>query len=359
MDRRLRIASLAALAVAFSLACTPRDATPQASKAPEAAPASPEDVVVVAEVSGAPITAGELNTWIREDLFQRETANKGPSELFEFRNDALQRLIDERLLQAEAAKQKLTVDELVAQQAKTAGGVTDDAVKAFFEQNKARMGSATLEQIGPRIRKFLEERQGNEARETYVAGLRSKAGVSVKLEAPRVAVSDDGPSRGKADAPITIVEFSDYQCPFCKRAEIVVQEVLKKYPDQVRLVYRNFPLEQIHQRARPAAEAALCANEQGKFWEFHDKVFGGNGLEEADLTGYATAAGLDPAKFKACVAERRFKDKVDADTQAGREAGVSGTPAFFVNGILLSGAKPVEEFSALIERELKNPKKGS
>lgn len=354
MRRRFRLAAASVLASALCLACTPRDATPQASKAS----ATAEQAVVVAEMGGKTVTSGELDEWIREDLFQREMANKGKTELFDLRSDALERMLDERLLRAEAEQQKLSVEDLLAQQASPSDAVSEDAVKAFYEQNKARMGSSTLEQIAPRIRRFLEEQQSGKAREAYVTGLREKAGVAIKLVAPRVEVAADGPSRGPENAPVTIIEFSDYQCPFCKRAEPIVQEVLKRYPDKVRLVFRHFPLP-MHPNARPAAEAALCANEQGKFWEFHEKVFGGTGLEEADLTGYASAAGLDAEKFNACVAEHRFKDKVDADAKAGSEAGVSGTPAFFVNGIMLSGAKPVEEFSAIIERELKNPKAGS
>ena len=313
--------------------------------------------MVVAEVAGTPVTSGELDAWIREDLFKREVGSKGKAELFEFRTEALDRMIDERLIAAEATKKGVTVEELLTQQVTAGGAVSDADVKGFYDENKARMGTATLEQIGPRIRRFLEERQVGEARQKYVQSLRDAANVAVKLEAPRVTVAADGPSRGKDGAPVTIVEFSDYQCPFCKRAEPIVNEVLKRYPDQVRVVFRHFPLDQIHPRARPAAEAAMCATEQGKVWEFHETLFAGGGLEEADLTTYAESTGLDKAKFQACVAERRFKDKVEADSVAGREAGVSGTPAFFVNGIMLSGAKPVEEFVEVIERELKAPPK--
>lgn len=347
MNRR-HLAVASALAMGLSLACTPRDATPETGKAPVGAAESE----IVAEVGGKPITAGELDAWIREDLYQREVANKEATELFELRNDALARMIDEKLLAVEAEQQKLSIDQLLEREATPSGEISDDAVKAFYEQNKTRMGGATLEQIAPRIKRFLAERERSDAREQYLDTLREKAKVNVRLEAPRVEVAAEGPSRGPANAPITIVEFSDYQCPFCKRAEPIVKQVLERYPDKIRLVYRNFPLEQMHPRARPTAEAALCADEQGKFWEFHDKVFGGSGLEETDLVAYGEAVGLDVPKFKACMAERRYKDKVDADAKAGREAGVSGTPAFFVNGILLSGAKPVEEFSAIIEREL-------
>ncbi len=354
MDRRVALAASAALLVVLALGCK----QPQQAAAPAAdAPATAESLAVVAEIGGTPVTSGELDEWIRDDLFQREVGGKAKAELFEFRSDALDRMIDERILEAEAGKGGVTVEELLTQQVKTGGAVSDEDVSAFYEQNKARMGAQTLEQIGPRIRRFLEERATAEARQNFVRSLREAANVSVMLEAPRVTVAAEGPGRGNPDAPITIVEFSDYQCPFCQRAEPIVAEVLKRYPDQVRLVFRHFPLDQIHPRARAASEASLCADEQGKFWEFHEKLFGGGGLEEADLVAYGEAVGLDKEKFEACVKERRYQAKVEADSLAGREAGVSGTPAFFVNGIMLSGAKPVEAFVEVIERELKAPPK--
>lgn len=338
---------------AGALACTPREgSTPIAGTSAAPGP-------VVAEMAGAVVTQDQLDAWIKEDLFKQQTEGKNAAALFDLRESALERMIEERLIEAEAKKQGLTPDQLSAAETSKGVSVTDEAVRKFFDENQARMGGQTMEQIGPRIRTYLEQQGKQEAWRKYVQGLREAAQVSVKLEQPRVKVSAEGASRGPADAPITIIEFSDYQCPFCKRADAIVQEVLKKYPDEVRFVYRNFPLEQMHPRARPAAEAAMCANEQGKFWEFHEKLFGGGGLEAADLTAYAESVGLDAGKFKTCVDERRFKDAVEADERAGREAGVTGTPSFFVNGIMFSGAKPVEEFSAVIERELKNAKKGS
>ncbi len=355
MIRRFHWFAVVAAFVVLSGACSPPDATPQGASAPEAT----DTGVVVAEIGGQPVTSEQLDAWIRDDLFRRETANKAPAELFTLRSESLDRMLDERVLDAEAKKQNLTPEALLDKEAKAGAPVSDEEVNAFYEQNKGRMGNATLEQIAPRIRSFLQERQAGTAREAYIASLRDKAGVVTKMEAPRVKVSTEGMSRGPEDAPITIVEFSDYQCPFCKRAEPVVEEVLKRYPDQVRFVYRHFPLDQIHPRARPAAEASMCASEQGKFWEYHEAVFSGQGLEEADLFAYGEATGLDKEKFKSCMEERRFKDAVDADYQAGREAGVSGTPAFFINGIMLSGAQPVDKFSAVIDQELKSAEKGS
>lgn len=354
MSRLAKVASLPLVAI-VCLACN----APQETAAPAATPATSQDsATVVARVAGAPITAGDLDAWIRDDLFAREFADKGRAEVFEIRSDALERMIDERLLEAEAKQRGVGVEQVLAQQLTNLAEIQDADVRSFYEENKSRMGSATFEQIAPRIRRFLEEREAGEARQEFVRSLREKAKVAVELAAPRIEVAADGPSRGAENAPVTIVEFSDYQCPFCKRAEPVIDEILAKYPDRVRVVYRHFPLDQIHPRARPAAEASLCAGEQGKFWEFHEKLFSGEGLEEADLVAYAEAVGLDKAKFEACVSERRFQKQVEADLAAARAAGVSGTPAFFVNGIMLSGAQPVEKFVEIIERELASAPQG-
>ena len=178
------------------------------------------------------------------------------------------------------------------------------------------------------------------------------------IEPPRIDVAAEGPSLGPAGAPVTIIEFSDYQCPFCKRAEPTVREIAKRYPEQVRLVFRHFPLDNIHPEARSAAEAATCAEDQGKFWEFHELLFDelSEPREGRSCASSPGQAKLDLAAFDACVAERRHRARVDADVAAGREAGVSGTPAFYVNGIPLSGARSVDEFVKLIERELEKKK---
>jgi len=335
--------------LAGAVGCTSKEGSSPTAAAPSPAP---ESGPVVAEVGGAPITQDQLDAWIKEDWFREQTEGKNPAALFDLRSGALERMIDERLVDTEAKKQGLTSDQLMA--AETGKGVTvaDDAVRKFYDDNQARMGGQTFEQIGPRIRTYLEQQGKQEAWRKYVQGLREAANVSVKLEQPRVQVAAEGASRGPADAPVTIIEFSDYQCPFCRKAEPTVKEVLARYPDKVRFVYRHFPLE-MHPRARPAAEASNCAGEQGKFWEYHDQVFAGGALEDADLERYAKASGLDVAAWKKCLADGTTKARVDADFAAGRAAGVTGTPAFFVNGLMISGAQPVDEFVRRIEAELK------
>jgi protein-disulfide isomerase len=165
---------------------------------------------------------------------------------------------------------------------------------------------------------------------------------------------DDDPVIGPADAPITIVEFSDYECPFCQRWHAdVFTRILEAYPDEVRLVYRDFPLESIHVNAKPAAEAANCANEQGVFWDYHDKLFSMElGLSTEAYEEYADQLGLDNQAFQECIESDRYQEEVQADFDFAANLGVRSTPTFFINGIAVVGAQPFEVFQEVIEKEL-------
>ena len=196
--------------------------------------------------------------------------------------------------------------------------MTDDEIKAFFDQNRQRLPpDATLDALKDRIRQHLTSQRPDKVREQ----LRKDAKIAVLLQPPRVAVAPDGPSRGPADAPIVVIEFSDYQCPFCKRAEPTVTALMQKYPTQVRLVYRHLPLDQIHPRARPAAIAAVCAEQQGKFWEYHDTLFANQqALNDADLEKYATTLGMDADEVQGL--SRRPRDRRQGERRRRRrEAG--------------------------------------
>ena len=307
--------------------------------------------VVVAEVSGRAITQADLDAWLRDALWQAQLADKTPGELYELRADGLEEMLEERLLEIEAERASTTREELLARNAEPAP-VEEVALKFFYNQNQARLGGAPFEEIAPQIRAYLEQANRAEAARAYIASLRESAGVAIKLEPPRVEVAVTGPSLGPQDAPVTIVEFSDYQCPFCRRAEPTVKQVLARYGDQVRLVFRHYPLE-FHDRAGPAAEAAACADAQGRFWEYHDLLFSGGGeVGDEDLERLAGESGLDLALFKTCMAERRYRQTVETDLREGNEAGVDGTPAFFINGIPLTGAQAFEKFVRLIDGEL-------
>jgi protein-disulfide isomerase len=164
---------------------------------------------------------------------------------------------------------------------------------------------------------------------------------------------DDDPAIGPADAPITLIEFSDYVCPFCGRW---YQEVFKKiraeYPDKVRIVYRDFPLYSIHPDAQPAAEAANCANEQGAYWEYHDKLFTGGKFGKEVYLQYAQELGLDLQKFQDCIESGKYASEIQADYQFASGLGVRSTPTFFLNGIAIVGAQPWEVFKQVIDQEL-------
>lgn len=183
------------------------------------------------------------------------------------------------------------------------------------------------------------------------------AAVTPSPEPPAVVENvsiDDDPIMGPEDAPVTIVEFSDFQCPYCQRsADEVLPLVFEEYGDQVRLVYRDFPLTQIHPQALPAALAAECADDQDKFWEYHDLLFANqNALDDASLKAYAAEVGLDEAAFDQCYSSQEHLDEVRTDYQDGLTYGVSGTPAFFVNGLRIVGAQPFTVFQQAIDQAL-------
>ncbi|MBS3051935.1 MAG: DsbA family protein [Candidatus Aenigmarchaeota archaeon] len=173
-------------------------------------------------------------------------------------------------------------------------------------------------------------------------------------ETPRTQVSaDDDPFKGGADAKVTIVEFSDYQCPYCARAESVVEQIMETYGNKVKFVYRDFPLPG-HQFAQKAAEASECADDQGKFWEYHDLLFENQqSLSVGSLKNFAKALKLDSNKFDSCLDDGKYTQEVKKDLKDGAGYGVEGTPTFFINGIKLSGAVPFEQFRGIIDNELK------
>ena len=339
----LRIALLGLLALA--LACQPQGGP---TGAPEVEGAS----TPVARINGQAVTVAELDDAIKHQLFMRETSGGDPSQVQEMRLDSIDHFVDERLLEVEAEKRGISTEELLDQE--TAGAeVSDQEIDAFYEENKARLGDRTLEQMREQLRRGLAGRARAQKRADFVKSLRKDADVEILIEKARIEVEAVGHYKGPEGAPVTIIEFSDYQCPYCKRAEPTVRAVLERFPTEVRYVYRHFPLDSIHPQARGASEAAICAEDQGRFWEYHDLLFEKTPDFAADkLVAYAEEIGLDVDAFRSCMAEERVKERVERDFQAGRNAGVRGTPAFFVNGISISGARPVEEFVRMIEEEL-------
>ncbi len=308
------------------------------------AAASACEATVLATVGSRSITQGEV---------EEALPNSARQQLYEIMAGGLQQRVAEVMRELDAEAAGMTVDELVAREVEAkVAPVTDADVDLFYEQNKARINTPK-EEIAGRVREHLEQQRRGEAMNAWMGQLREKYAVTTLLEPVRMEVAADGfPAVGPAEAPVTIVEFSDFQCPYCSRIAPTLKQVTEKYGDQVRFVFRQFPLN-IHAQAQKAAEASLCANEQGKFWEMHDAMFADQrNLGVDQLKEKATQIGLDGAAFAECLDSGRTAEAVSADLQAGSALGVSGTPATFINGRPLSGAVPFEQLAALVDEEL-------
>ncbi|HYV46510.1 MAG TPA: thioredoxin domain-containing protein [Myxococcaceae bacterium] len=306
---------------------------------------------VVATMNGQKITAKELDDKISAQLAQLEEQKHNA------RKQGLENMINERLIQDEAKKRGMNEDALIkAEVEDKVTPPTEEEIKKFYDANQARMGGMTYEQMKDRLAQYLSNTPKQAKFRELITRLKEQAGVKITLPAPpkpRKQVAATGPTRGPSDAKVTIVEFSDFQCPFCGRAHDTVEEVMRTYAGKVKLVYRQMPLTSLHPNAMKAAEASLCAHEQGKFWEYHDTLFKNQQALQVDkLKEYATQMGLDGGKFNACLDGSQKADAVKADMKDAEGAGVQGTPAFFVNGVFLNGAVPIDEFREVIDTEL-------
>lgn len=314
---------------------------------------------VVAEVMGEQITQTQLEEKAAAQLQQvdaqlQQCQKQAEQNRYQVLEGNLAQLIEEKMLDAEAAARGITREELVAAEidAKVAA-VTDAEVDTWYAENQARIGNRPKEQIAPQIKQFLAQTRQQEARTAYLGTLEAKYKARVLLEPPRTEVAATGPAKGGPEnAPITIVEFSDFECPFCSRVNPTLAQVQENYGDKVRIVFRHYPLP-MHPNAQKAAEASMCAHEQGKFWQMHDLLFAQQKELAVDqLKAKASQLGLNVEDFNQCLDSGEYADEVQADMQAGTEAGVSGTPAMFVNGIPISGAVPYDQMASVIDDEL-------
>jgi len=270
---------------------------------------------------------------------------------YELKKKALDSLIEQKLLEAAARKKATTPEKLLQQEvdAKVAEP-SEGELRAYYLGQK---DNRPFDEIKDQLRSGLKQARIQEARQNYLKQLRNSAEVKVLLAPPRVQVGyDRARLRGNPKAPVVIVEFADFQCPYCRRVQATLKELLAKYADRVSLAYRDYPLAEIHPEADPAAEAARCAGEQGKFWEYHDQLFSSPKLERPALVEYAHNLKLDEKRFDSCLESEKYKGDIQRDLQEGAQAGVTGTPAFYINGLSLSGAQPVEAFVRVIEEAL-------
>ncbi|MBZ5639875.1 MAG: thioredoxin domain-containing protein [Acidobacteriia bacterium] len=359
-SRLALVLTLLLVVTALPLLAKDKDKAKKEKDVAPAATTAPADGVA-AYLGSESITMDEVNKQAeagmermrqQEAQYRRQVAQ----QTYEIRRAALDQIVQDKLLAKEAAARSTTADELVKTEIEgKAGEPTKDEIKDFYEKNKARMGGKNLDQASPDIEKGLRQMKVQTRRAAFVKELQDKANLRVMLDPPRIDVKVPAGwpgTKGPEKAPVTLVEFSDFQCPYCKRAEPTVEQILADYGDKIRFAYRDYPLS-FHPRAMPSSIAAHCAADQGKYWEMFTNLMHEQGdLSDDDLKKRAATVGLDSAKFQACYESKKPEATIKASFDDGAAAGVTGTPSFFVNGRMIVGAKPIEEFKALIDEEI-------
>jgi len=310
-------------------------------------------------VNGQAITEDEVSKAAAKDLDNVELKRlQNEANYRREKQDALEKafnaLMEEKVLDAEAAKRKISKEALVQQEVE--GNIkapTTEEIEKFYEENKARI-PVSREQAIPQIGPYLMDQRRDAAFAALITRLKKDYGVTSYLEPLRTEIPTAGfPTLGPASAPITIVEFSDFECPYCGGLFPTLKEIETKYADKIRVVYRQYPLTSLHPHAQKAAEASLCADEQKRFWDFHDSLFGNQqDLTVDSLKRRAVELKLDAPAFNTCLDSGKHAETIKKDIVEGSRAGVSGTPAIFINGRLLSGNQPYTSIAQVIEDEL-------
>jgi protein-disulfide isomerase len=356
---RPRILSLATIALLasvtlFAAACEAAEpAAPRASTAVQAPAATIGSQDVLATVDGSEITLADLQATIGGQLGLMDFQYQ--SQRHQLIESAMRRVVRDQLLEAEAEERGVTSDALTAEILADKVAVSEEDVRFFYLQNQAQMQGRPFEAIAPQVRQYLEGQIRESVLEEFTDTIAEERSVEYVLGPFRVDIDTTGaPSVGPDDAAITLVEFSDFECPYCESFVPTLERIKETYPDDVRVVFLQFPLREIHPNAQKSAEASLCAFEQGQFWEAHDLYFSErSSLEVADLKEKAGRMGLDADAFAACLDSGKYADQVDADATAGAAVGVNGTPAVFINGRPLpGGAVPFEMVAEIIDDEL-------
>jgi len=322
--------------------------------------ADPQSEAPVATIKGQVIPYSDLQPQIQSDLdrqqHQHDMQVQQLNETYQrarqaFIEGELAKLVDNRVLALEAAARRTTPEALM--RAVKPAAVTDEQVKSFYDSQKAQIAEP-FDQIAPKIRHYLQAQADERANRTYLDPLRVRYKASVTTEPLREQVGASGPQRGPENAQITIVEFSDFQCPYCRRFTPVLNQILSAYPSQVRLVYRYMPLSGIHPDAQKAAEAAVCAGNQGKFWEMHATLFAAqSSLDVGSLKENAKRLGLRTKQFDDCLDSGQARPTIENDLREAERLGLEATPASFVNGRFVDGSITFDQMTALINDELR------
>ena len=316
----------------------------------------------VATIDGVAITEDQVRAEAAGDLESLELQRlQTQAELLRREHETLEktttRLVEEKLLDLEASKRGITKEQLISREIRQkVADPTEEEIDLLYEMNRDRI-NRPKEAMMDQLRQFLRDRSESRVREAFLEQLEKEHKVVREIESFRFDVKADGyPSLGPKSAPVTLVLFSDFQCPYCRGFGYTLKEIVNYYEDKVRLVFRQFPLKS-HANAERAAEASLCANDQKRFWEMHDRLFENQEeLTEENILTQAQQLELDMEKFKSCLTGSHHKADVRADLRAGATAGIDSTPTLFINGLYMSGGQPYDVIAAVIDQELAKKK---
>jgi len=314
------------------------------------------DAVPVAQIGDHTFSAEEVEERWRADAPVEQA--RLLQALYDARRAALDALVADYLLDRAAAAAGVSRAQFEAtEMARRARPVNEDEVRALYRANPQDNQGRPFEEAAPLLKEFLEDRNRETALAELVAELRRDADLRIMLDAPRrsIEIAPDDPSQGPVDAPVTLVEFADFECPFCRELAPTLGRLRAAYGDRVRIVWKDFPLTSIHPQAFQSALAALCAHEQGRFWDYHDVLFANQPrLRAVSLKQYARALGLEPARFDACFDSGKFASKVGDAFGTAARLGLSSTPSVFVNGRIVTGAKSYDVYASIIDEELRS-----
>lgn len=309
---------------------------------------------IIAVINGSTIIREkEIDEAIGSQLYSLQ------ERIYNLRKKALENLVTHVLLKEEASRRGVTEEELRKQLMPSKVDVKQSEVDKSYADILGTLENMSEDEAKQRIRLDLESRLKLDLYKAAVSEVLNKARIETFLSAPvppSSRINAEGPSRGPRDAPVTIVEFSDFQCPYCKQAAISLNPVIEGYGSNIRLVFKQMPLS-IHPDAFKAAQASVCAGEQGKFWEFHDVLFSSGELSEQALKKYALNLGLKMNEFNTCLSSETSAAVVRRDMQEAMRADVQGTPTFFVNGRIVRGIRNVEDFKNVIDQALQQEHK--
>jgi protein-disulfide isomerase len=322
------------------------------ARAASSKPASASNDEVLATVGKYKITKQEVDDRLKAQLSSLEV------QVYDLKKSAVEEMADDYLLKQAARKAHLSVDAYLKREVDSKIPEPPDAeVRKLYDQSKSDF-QLPYDKAKPALIATIKDQEARQKRAELLEKLRSEHGLKILLKPPRFQVNAaDAPSLGPSTAPVTIVEFGDFQNPYCGHEEATLKQVRDKYGDKVRLEFEDFPMA-IHPQAFDAARAARCAGEQGKFWPFHDALLADQTkLSPSDLKATAARLKLDTAKFNDCFDKHKYDAAIHKDMDEGAALGVEGTPAFFINGRPLTGAQPFEKFQTTIDEELGNAQK--